>query len=494
MARRVLIAARGEGAIRVARAARELGWEPVTIYEDADRASPHVRAGILSVPVRSYTDMDSIIEAAVKTGADVVHPGYGFLSESPEFAERVLDAGLSWAGPHPKAMRMLGDKASAKALAEKLGVPTLPWCRATSPEEAEACAEKIGYPVVLKASRAGGGRGMRVARRPGEAASLYRLVTVEARLGFGDGGEVYVERYIEAPRHIEVQVLGDEDGRVLHLYERECSLQRRRQKVVEEAPSPLAERIPGLRERLLGYALRLAEHVGYTSAGTVEFIVDRRGNAYFIEANTRLQVEHGVTEEVTGVDIVKMQLLVAAEGRLPLRQSDVRLHGWAIEARIYAEDPWAGFQASEGVVTRYREPRGPGVRVDSGVEEGQRVSSRYDTLLAKVIARGMDRGEAVARLRAALREMVVAGVETNLDLLRVVVESPWFADGEYSTTLLEERLPELLRMAEERRALAAAIASQLHAHGDGLRGSSAAAPRLAVVSHSYGWPWPPWRG
>ncbi|ALL01285.1 Pyruvate carboxyl transferase subunit A [Pyrodictium delaneyi] len=490
MAKRVLIAARGEIAVRVARAARELGWEPITIYEDADRSSPHVRAGVVSVPVKSYTDMDSIIDAALKTGADIVHPGYGFLSESPEFAERVLDAGISWAGPHPKAMRMLGDKASAKALAEKLGVPTLPWCRAESPEEAEACAEKIGYPVVLKASRAGGGRGMRVARRPGEAASLYKLVAIESRLGFGSGGEVYVERYIEGPRHIEVQVLGDEDGRILHLYERECSLQRRRQKIVEEAPSPFVQRLPGLRNRLLGYALFLAESVGYTSAGTIEFIVDRDGNAYFIEANTRLQVEHGVTEEVTGVDIVKMQLLVAAGGRLPLRQENIGLHGWAIEARIYAEDPWAGFQASEGVVTRYREPRGPGVRVDSGVEEGQRVSSRYDTLLAKVIARGMDRGEAIARLRTALQEMVVSGVETNLDLLRVVVGSSWFADGEYSTTLLEEKLPELLREAEERRALVAAIASQLHGKTSTGRGNSFA---HTVVSHDYGWPWPPWR-
>ncbi|HID40789.1 MAG TPA: hypothetical protein EYP33_01390 [Pyrodictium sp.] len=242
--------------------------------------------------------------------------------------------------------------------------------------------------------------------------------------------------------------------------------------------------------RLLSYALLLAESVNYTSAGTIEFIVDRDGNAYFIEANTRLQVEHSVTEEVTGVDIVKMQLLVAVGGRLPLRQENIGLHGWAIEARIYAEDPWTGFQASEGVITRYREPRGPGVRVDSGIEEGQRVSSRYDTLLAKVIARGMDRGEAIARLRTALHEMVVSGVETNLDLLRVVVGSPWFADGEYSTTLLEEKLPELLREAEERRALVAAIASQLHGRTSMERGDGFARTR---VSHDYGWPWPPWR-
>jgi len=331
------VAARGEAAVRVAKAVRELGWEPVTVYTVDDRLSPHVRAGAFSVQVESYTSIDSIVEAGVKAGADVVHPGYGFLSESPELAEKVLEAGMAWAGPSPRAMRLLGDKWEAKRLAERVGVPTLPWCEARSPGEAARCAEKLGGRVVLKASRAGGGRGQRVAGSPEEAAKLYRLVAREAALGFGGGGVVYLEKLLERPRHVEVQVLGDADGRVLHLYERECSIQRRRQKIVEEAPSPLAERLRGLRERLLDYALRLAEEAGYTSAGTVEFLVDpRSGEAYFIEVNTRLQVEHGVTELVTGVDIVRAQLLVAAGRRLPYRQEDIRLHGWAVEARVYA--------------------------------------------------------------------------------------------------------------------------------------------------------------
>ncbi len=485
---RVLVAARGEVAVRVARAARELGWEPVMIYEEEDRGSPHVRAGVLAVKVPSYTDMDAMVEAAVRVGADILHPGYGFLSESPEFAEKVLAAGVSWAGPPPEAMRLLGDKWEAKRLAEKVGVPTVPWCEARGPEEAARCAEKLGAPVVLKASRAGGGRGMRVARSPGEAAKLYRIVAREASLGFGDAGRMFVEKLVENPRHVEVQVLGDSYGRVLHLYERECSIQRRRQKIVEEAPSPLAERIRGLRERLLDYALRLTAAAGYESAGTVEFIVSPRGDAYFIEANTRLQVEHGVTELVTGVDIVKAQLLVAKGRPLPYSQEKVRLHGWAVEARIYAEDPWNGFAASEGVVEKWRPPQGPWVRVDHAVEPGVRISSRYDTMIAKVIAYGWSRREAVERLHAALQETVIGGVETNLDLLRVLVEQPWFLEAEYSTTRLEEELPRLLRVAEERRRLAAEIA-----RGAGLRGAPGRVrvPGGSVVAGWHGWPWQP---
>lgn len=487
---RVLIAARGEVAVRVARAARRLGWIPVTIYTEEDRFSPHVRAGVFSVKVESYTDEEGIVEAAVRAGADIVHPGYGFLSESPSFAQRVLDAGVAWAGPSPGAMRRLGDKWEAKRLAEKVGVPTLPYCVAHGGDEAARCVEKLGAPVVLKSSRAGGGRGMRVARSPEEAARAYRLVAEEARRGFGDPGVVFVEKLVERPRHVEVQVLGDGE-KVIHLYERECSLQRRRQKVVEEAPSPLAERLPGLRERLLDYALRLAEAVGYESAGTVEFIVSPRGDAYFIEANTRLQVEHGVTEMVTGVDIVEQQLLVAAGRGLGVRQEEVRLRGWAVEARIYAEDPWEGFRASGGVVAAWRPPEDPWVRVDHAVEPGYRVDPRYDTLLAKVIAFGRSRREAVERLAAALRETVVAGVETNLDLLRLVTEQPWFLSGGYDTWTLEERLGELLEAADERRRLAAEIASRLP--GGGAMGAAAAPAGRQALVEWHGWPWPPAR-
>ena len=490
---RVLIAARGEVAVRVARAARELGWTPVTIYTGDDRLSPHVGAGDFSVEVPSYTDMDSIVEAAVKAGADVLHPGYGFLSESPEFAEKVLAAGVEWAGPRPRAMRRLGDKWEAKRLAERLGVPTLPWCEARSPGDAARCAEKLGGRVVLKASRAGGGRGLRVADNPEEAGKLYRVVAGEARLGFGGEGVVYVEKLLERPRHLEVQVLGEPGGRVLYLYERECSLQRRRQKVVEEAPSPLAERLRGLRERLRDYALLLAEAVGYDNAGTIEFLVDGSGEAFFIEANTRLQVEHGVTEMVTGVDIVKGQLLAATRGRLPYRQEEVRLRGWAIEARVYAEDPWNGFAAAGGRVERLRLPRGPWVRVDHALEEGAPVNPRYDTLLAKVIAFGFTRGEAVARLEAALSETVIGGVETNLDLLRSMVRSPWFRGGSFATTTLEERLGELLERAGELRGLAAAVASRLAPAAPTAYAREALSPVPGAGWH--GWPreaWSPW--
>jgi acetyl/propionyl-CoA carboxylase alpha subunit len=489
--RRVLIANRGEIAIRIARAVRELGWEPITVYAPDDAASPHVRAGRISIPVPSYTDADAIVEAAVKAGADIVHPGYGFLAENPHFARKVLDAGISWAGPDPKAMEVLGDKKLAKETAEKAGVPTLPWCEARSEREAVRCAERIGYPVILKASKAGGGRGLRVASSPEEVERAFRLISLEAERGFGKGSVIFVEKYIENPRHIEVQVLGDMYGSIIHLYERECSIQRRRQKIIEEAPSPYVERNPSLRQALTDYALRLAESVNYYSAGTVEFVANG-GKAYFIEANTRLQVEHGVTEAVTGVDIVKMQLLVADGKELGLRQEDVKVRGWAIEARVYAEDPESGFTASEGVLTRVRFPHAPGLRIDHGVEEGLRVTSRYDTLLAKIIAWGSSRGEALARLRAALAETVIAGVKTNLDLLRVIVEQPWFARGEYHTRLLEERLEKLLEEVRARRTaimeLVSAIRSRLVHVGEKL-----AAGRTGMVMLSHGWPWPPWR-
>ncbi len=489
MAKRVLIANRGEIAIRVARAVRELGWEPITIYTPEDAGSPHVRAGRVSLVVPSYTDPDAIVEAGVKAGADIVHPGYGFLSENPEFARKVLDAGMAWAGPSPKAMEVLGDKKLAKEVAEKAGVPTLPWCEAASEEEAVRCAERIGYPVILKASKAGGGRGLRVAGSEEEVRRAYRLIRIEAERGFGRGSTIFVEKYIENPHHIEVQILGDQYGNIIHLYERECSIQRRRQKIVEEAPSPYVERNPSLRSSLADYALRLGEAVGYYSAGTVEFVVNG-GKAYFIEANTRLQVEHGVTEAVTGIDIVKMQLLIADGRELGVRQEDVKVRGWAVEARIYAEDPEAGFAASEGVLTRVRFPHAPGVRVDAGVEEGVRISSKYDTLLAKIIAWGASRAEAVARLKAALSETVIAGVKTNLDLLRVIVEQDWFRRGEYHTRLLESVLDRLLEEVRARRIALRELVSALNSR---VSLATRRAGSLVSVMFSHGWPWPPWR-
>lgn len=482
---RLLIAARGEAAIRVAKAARELGWE-VAAVTTPDDPSPHTRAAHVTVTIPSYTDTDSIIEAAQRVSADVIHPGYGFLAESPGFAEKVLAAGIAWAGPPPAAMKRLGDKLEAKRLAEKLHVPTPPSCHAPSPGDAERCTEKLGAPVILKASTAGGGRGMRIAHSPEEARRLHHVVTKEAAQGFGDPGEVVVEKLIPRARHVEVQVFGRPGGPVVHLYERECSIQRRRQKILEEAPSPLAAKNPGLRARLLDYALRLAEAAGYENAGTVEFIVSPSGEPYFIEANTRLQVEHGVTEQVTGIDIVKLQLQ-AALGKDPgPEQEEVRLHGWAIEARLYAENPWRGFAPTEGRVTKWRPPAGPWIRVDHALEEGTRITPRYDTLLAKIITYGRTRTEALQRLRLALNETIIAGVETNLELLRVLLDTEWLRNGDAYTTKLEEALPQLLAEAARRRTIASLIARRIHAP----QHPQAAATAAALVT-PHGWPRPP---
>ncbi len=479
---RILIATRGEAAVRVAKTARELGWEVVAVTTPRD-PSPHTRAAHITVTIPSYTDTEAIIEAAQRHSVDVIHPGYGFLAENPAFAEKVLAAGIAWAGPPPEAMRRLGDKLEAKRLAEKLHVPTPPSCHAPSPGDAERCAEKLGTPVILKASTAGGGRGMRVAATPEEARRLHRVVAKEAEKGFGDPGEIIVEKLIPRPRHVEVQVFGRPGGPVVHLYERECSIQRRRQKIVEEAPSPAAERNPGLRARLLDYALRLAEAAGYENAGTIEFIVSPSGEPYFIEANTRLQVEHGVTEQITGIDIVKLQLQ-AALGRDPgPEQEEVRPRGWAVEARIYAENPWQGFTPAAGAVTKWRPPTGPWIRVDHALEEGTPVAPEYDTLLAKVIAYGSTRLEALQRLRAALNETVIAGIETNLDLLRVLLDTPWLRSGDLHTTRLEEELPQLLAEAARRRTIASLIAAKL--------APAAQQPReVAATVTSHGWPQP----
>lgn len=499
--KRVLIAARGEIAVRVARATRELGWIPVTIYTDDDQFSPHVKAGLVSVRVSSYTDIDSIIDAALKVDADIVHPGYGFLSENPDFAAKVLENGMGWAGPSPKAMKLLGDKWSAKHLAVKAGVRTLPWCEARSGEEALKCAEKLGGRVIIKASNAGGGRGLRVAESPKEAARLYSIVAREASVGFGGKAIVYLEKLIDHPRHIEVQILGDNYGHIVHLFERECSVQRRKQKIIEEAPSPYAEKHKDVRQIVLESALRLAEEAEYSNAGTIEFIVNpRTGEAFFIEANTRLQVEHGVTELVTGIDIVKRQLLIADDKRLDINQEDVRLHGWAIEARVYAEDPWNNFIASTGVLKRVRLPESLWVRVDHAVEEGMRINERYDTMIAKIIAYGLTRSEAIERLQKALTETVLSGVETNLDLLRVIVGEEWFQRGEYNTLTLEENLERLLEKVDERRRMASLMAQKLYSNGARRfmvkTVGNGASPLGRVVVSSHGWPWPPttWKG
>ena len=439
---RVLVANRGEIAVRVLRTLRRLGIEGVAVYSDADADAPHVRAADLAVRLgpapaaESYLVIERVVAAALETGSEAVHPGYGFLSERPEFARACGEAGLTFVGPSPEAMALLGDKAAAKQVAADAGVPVVPGLHGDSLGDAEILdwARSQELPLLVKAVAGGGGKGMRVVRSYDELPEALRAARSEARAAFGDD-RLLVERWIERPRHIEVQVLADEHGSVLHLGERECSLQRRHQKVIEEAPSPVVG--PELRERLGQAAVGLARSAGYTNAGTVEFIAaaDDPSQFFFLELNARLQVEHPVTEAVTGLDLVELQLRVAAGEPLPLRQDELAFRGHAMEARIYAEDPAAGFLPSSGRIVAWREP--PGARVDSGVEQGTEVTSHYDPLLAKLIVSGPDRETALARLGAALRGLTVAGPATNVAYLRALAAHEDVRAGRLDTGLLE---------------------------------------------------------
>jgi acetyl-CoA/propionyl-CoA carboxylase biotin carboxyl carrier protein len=439
---RVLVANRGEIALRVMRTLRALGIEGVAVFRDADADAPHVRAADRAVRLgpapatESYLAIERVVAAAVDTGCEAVHPGYGFLSERPEFARACADAGLNFIGPSPEAMALLGDKAAAKQVAADAGVPVVPGLHGDSLGDAEildwAGSEEL--PLLVKAVAGGGGKGMRVVRTHDELPEALRGARSEARAAFGDD-RLLVERWIDQPRHIEVQVLADEHGSVLHLGERECSLQRRHQKVIEEAPSPVVG--PELRERLGAAAVELARSCGYTNAGTVEFITaaDDPSSFFFLEMNARLQVEHPVTEAVTGLDLVELQLRVAAGEPLPLRQDELELRGHSIEARIYAEDPRAGFLPSSGRIVAWRPPAG--ARIDSGVEEGSEVTSHYDPLLAKLIVSAPDREAALGRLGAALRDFTVAGPATNVAYLRALAENEDVRAGRLDTGLLE---------------------------------------------------------
>jgi acetyl-CoA/propionyl-CoA carboxylase biotin carboxyl carrier protein len=429
----VLIANRGEIAIRVARSAHALGLATVGVVTEADRAAAHADATDMVVSITSYLDPAELLRAARAAGARSVHPGYGFLSENAAFARAVLDAGLTWIGPPPAAIELMGDKGAAKEAAAAAGVPVVP------------AGDDGGYPVIVKAVAGGGGKGMRVVRSAGELEAATAAARREARAAFGDD-RVLVERYLERPRHIEVQVLADRHGHCVHLGERECSLQRRHQKVVEEAPSPVVD--AALRARMGEAAVALALACGYEGAGTVEFIAGARGQApvaefFFLEMNTRLQVEHPVTELVYGVDLVEQQLRVAAGEPLALTQELLAPVGHAFEARLYAEDPAAGFLPSTGTVRVYREPAGPGVRVDSGVRAGSEVGTQYDPMLAKVIAHGPDRATALNRLDRALAAFDLAGVTTNAAFTRTLLARDDIRAGEQDTGLLERVLAEL---------------------------------------------------
>lgn len=439
---RVLIANRGEIAVRIIRAAHTLGWEAVAVYSDADAEARWVTLADEAVHIgpsparRSYLDIDAILQAAKDSGSTYVHPGYGFLSERPEFARRVSEAGLTFVGPSADVIESMGDKALARQTAERAGVPVVPGSGVLEDaSQARAAAEELGFPVLVKAASGGGGRGIRVVASPAELDDAVGTAQAEASSAFGDGS-VYLERSIVGARHIEVQVLADAEGSALHLFERDCSVQRRRQKLLEEAPAPGLS--PSLREEITSAAVRLTADVGYRGAGTVEFLVEGE-QFYFIEMNTRIQVEHPITEMVTGVDLVAEQLRVAAGEPLSVTQEEITLRGVAMEFRINAEDPDQDFFPSPGEITRFDPPNGPGVRVDSGFVAGGAIAPYYDSLLAKVIVHGRDRPEAMARATQALTELTVDGVTTTRGLHLALLQEPDLREGAVSTTWFEER-------------------------------------------------------
>ena len=445
MFRKVLIANRGEIAVRVIRACRELGIQTVAVYSEADRSSLHVRladeAFCIGPPpaTESYLNIPNILSTAELTGAEAIHPGYGFLAENPRFAEICRDAGIVFIGPTPEVIEAMGNKARAREVAQKAGIPVVPGSNGPvrTAEEAAAIGQRIGYPLVLKASAGGGGRGMRLVHSPQDLPRAIQAASREAEVAFGSG-ELYVEKYLEEPRHIEVQILADLKGNVVHLGERECSIQRRHQKLLEEAPA--AGISPRLRANLHRAALRLAQAIHYTSAGTIEFLVDRDENFYFLEMNTRIQVEHPVTEMITGVDLVREQIRIAAGERLSWSQREVEFRGHAIECRINAEDPAHDFRPSPGTVRGIVLPGGPGIRVDTHVYAGYTIPPYYDSLVAKVIAWGRDRAEAIARMERALREFEVVGIRTTIPFHRLVLENAFFRRGEVYTNFVQRRI------------------------------------------------------
>lgn len=443
MFKKILIANRGEIAVRVIDTCRRLGIRTVAVFSGADERALHVRmadeAFLIGAPpaAKSYLDQDAVIRAALQAGAEAIHPGYGFLSENAAFAARVGESGMKFIGPPPEAIRRLGDKVNARKIAVRKGVPVIPGTEGAvkSAGEARAAARRIGYPLLIKAAAGGGGKGMRVVRSMEDLAGAVESAMGEARAAFGSA-EVFFERFIEGARHVEIQILADEHGACVHFGERECSVQRRHQKIVEETPSVAVT--PELRRDMGDAAKRLALAAGYANAGTVEFIVDRGGAFYFLEVNTRLQVEHPITEACTGVDLVALQLEAAAGERLSIAQENVSPEGAAIECRICAEDPSRDYAPSSGAVTKLRWPNSPGLRIDTFLYEGCDVPIYYDSLLAKMVVHGKNRAEAVNRMKHALDHTTIEGVETNLRLCRYVLGREEFASGNYDTSLLQK--------------------------------------------------------
>ncbi len=491
--RRVLVANRGEIAVRVIRACRELGLESVAIHSEVDAGAPHTVLADRAVPVgpapaaQSYLDVARVVDAARTSGADAVHPGYGFLSENAAFADACANAGLVFIGPPAAVIERMGSKIAARRVAETAGVPVVPGVTPADQTEAgvAAAARAIGLPVLLKASAGGGGKGMRAVRDEAALAEAIGAARREAQAAFGDGA-LYVERLVERPRHVEVQVFADDHGTVLHFFERECSAQRRHQKVIEESPAPHLP--PSLRQRMGEAAIAVAREAGYRNAGTVEFLVDGHGDAarfYFLEMNTRLQVEHPVTEAVTGLDLVHLQLAVAAGAPLGLSQDAVCQRGHAFECRVYAEDPAAGFLPQAGRLLLYREPDGPGVRVDAGVVEGSEVTVHYDPLLAKLIVHAPTREAARARAVTALRQFPVLGLRTNVPFLVRLLQHPAVRDGRIDTGFIERELAHLVA------APAPEVTSRAGAAAASVAGTAGAWPHTAAgpAPPAAGAPW-----
>jgi acetyl-CoA carboxylase biotin carboxylase subunit len=481
MFNKVLIANRGEIAVRIIRACRELGMQTVAVYSDADRQALHVRyadeAYLLgAAPSRdSYLRGDKLIEIAKRSKAGAIHPGYGFLAERADFAQACLDAGLAFIGPKPSSIAAMGDKAVARATVSAAGVPVVPGTEGEGnlcDDDLLGMALQIGFPLLIKATAGGGGKGMREVRNLEEMPALIQSARREAEAAFGDGS-VYLEKLVEGARHIEIQILADHFGNTIYLGERECSLQRRHQKLLEEAPSPYIMDNWDLRQRMGSVAVRAAQAVGYVNAGTIEFLVDKDQNFFFLEMNTRLQVEHPVTEMITGIDIVKEQIRIARGRQMRLTQQDVQINGWAIECRINAEDPYNNFLPSTGRITHTLLPTGPGVRIDTGIYPGFEISPYYDSLISKLIVWGETRAEAILRMRRALEEYRIVGVRTNIPFHQNLMDSHRFMGGQFDTRFVEERFSmELAESSKDDQVEIAAIFATLVAHQETQRAAT----------------------
>lgn len=465
--KKILIANRGEIALRIMRSAKEMGIKTVAVFSEADRNALHVRYADEAVCIgpapsnQSYLVGSKIIDACKSTGAEAIHPGYGFLSENPAFAAAVKNAGLILIGPTPEAMEIMGNKLSAKAAALKYNIPMVPGTEEaiTNVEEAKERAVEVGFPILIKAAAGGGGKGMRIVEKVEDFEEQMKLAVSEATSAFGDGS-VFIERYVTSPRHIEIQVLGDTHGNIVHLFERECSVQRRHQKVVEEAPSSVLT--PEIRERMGKCAVDVARSVSYVGAGTVEFILDENLDFFFLEMNTRLQVEHPVTEMITGLDLVKEQIKIARGEALSYKQEDLKISGHAMELRVYAEDPLNNFLPDIGTLQTYQTPKGYGVRVDDGFEQGMEIPIYYDPMIAKLITYGKDRTEAIERMIRAIEEYDITGIQTTLNFGKFVMQHPAFVSGKFDTHFVGKYFnQESLKNEDEQEAMIAAIAAVL---------------------------------